>query len=158
MASTKFLNAMHIVNIANSTNLAAAEDMYNGNIAGDVISLKNADKALFFIQQLANAGGNASVEVYACDDVAPTTTVPVSFMYKEIFTDVQGAMIEAKVLVTSTAANNAYMIEVDAAVLREQGYDYVQLFCTEKTSAAVDGAIFGLIVDKRFSTLGTQLT
>ena len=159
MPSTEFLSNAHVFNVANSTNLAAAEDMYNANIAGDVISLKNAQKAVFMIQQLANgSGGNASVYVRACDDATPSNTSNVTFYYKEVFTDVQGTITESQCLVTSTAANCAYMIEVDAAEVQEKGYDYVQLYITEKTNAAVDGCIFGFIIEKRFSALGTQLT
>ena len=158
MPSTEFLTNAHVVNVADHTSIAAAEDMYNANIAGDVISLKNAQKAIFMIQQLTNAGGNGSVYIRACDDVTPTNTTTVTFYYKEVFTDVQGTITETKCLVTSTARNCAYMIEVDAEEIREQGYDYVQLYITEKTNAAVDGAVFGFIIDKRFSALATQLT
>ena len=81
--SEKFLENNRVVHAAPVALLAVGSDMWNGAGAAvlncEVMSLKNADGAVFIIPISEGATGTASVRICACDDVTPTTTVAVSF-------------------------------------------------------------------------------
>jgi hypothetical protein len=150
---TDFMENHHLVHVAPSTVIAACEDIFNGNPATDVISLKNAGGAVFFVQTNANgSGGNATIQVYSCDDATPTNTVPIAFKYRQVeAADTERPISDATSagFATSTGANILYVIEVDA---RDSylSYNYVQLKATEKTNQAVDGSIFGFLDNLRY--------
>lgn len=158
---TDFLEKNHVIHVAPNSLVAANEDIFNGDPASDVISLKNASGAVFIIATSANAGGNATVQVYSCDDTTPTTTTPVAFKYRRVAAaDTQGAVSDATSagFLTSTGANFVYVVEVDAQDL--SGTDsYCQLKCSEKTNAAVDGGIVGFLTGLRYpeDSLATQV-
>ena len=159
----KFLEHAHIVHAAPAALIAANEDIWNGDVATDVISMANAKSCVFMIIQ--NAGtGSASVQIFACSTVTPTATAAISFSYKRITAgDTHGATTETKLLRTTggaTGSNCIYVIEVDAAKLAEHGYKYVQLDATEASNFPVDGAIVAFLMGLRSAedALGTQLT
>jgi hypothetical protein len=159
---TDFLENNHVIHVAPNTLVAANEDIFNGSPASDVISLKTASGAVFIIATNANAGGNATVQVYSCDDVTPTNTVPIAFKYRRVTAaDTQGAISDATSagFLTSTGANMVYIIEVDARDSYD-GYSYCQLKCTENTDAAVDGAIVGFRTGLRYpqNSVATAVT
>ena len=159
----KMIERCHLVQSVTSGEQAAGEDMYNGNIVSDVVSMRNAETATWIIQQLAGVTGTATIEIFACDDVTPTNTSAISFYYKRITSgDTQGATTETKALRTTAGADQCYLIEVDAAKLAEVGaYGYVQLRATEADNSPVDGTIIGPILSGLRSAedaLGTQLT
>jgi hypothetical protein len=146
-----FLEHNHPIHIAPKANQAAGEDMFNGNIASDVISLENAHGAVFIVTTLSNAGGTASCRVLACDDTTPTATVAVSFRFKAIEApDTLNSQGESKAYQTSTAHDMVYVFEVDAAKLAEQGYKYCQFEAVEDDDAAVDGSVVGFLTGLRY--------
>jgi len=160
---TDFMERNHVIHVAPNTVIAANEDIFNGSPASDVISLAEADGAVFMIITSANAGGNASIYVYACDDVTPTNTTPIAFNYRTVTAaDTLGTITAATSagFLTTTGANVIYLIEVDAQELAASGYGYCQLKCTEVTDAAVDGAIVGFLTGLSYkqASLGTQVT
>ena len=141
---TNFLENNKIIHCAPVATIASAENCGATSMACDVMSLANADGAVFVHVTMTNAGGNSTLYVCACDDTTPTTSVVVSFRYKTI--QAPNTILstgESKGLLTSTAANIIYVLEVDAAKVAEQGYEYVQLVGVETTAQAVDGAIVG---------------
>lgn len=157
----RFLKSTHPVHVGPNTVLAANEDIFNGNIAGDVVSLKNAGAAIITVITNANAGGNATLRILACDDTTPTTTVPIAFRYRQIESpDTQRPVSDATSagFATSTGANIIYQIEVDPVEVAEQGYEYFQFIATEKTNAAVDGAVFCELVDIAYVKDGGMTT
>ena len=161
----KFLEHTHIVHGQLAAAIAAAEDMYNGGISGDVVSMENAESAVFFVVQLAGATGSASIQIFACDDTTPSNTSAISFKYKRITSgDTQGATTETKLLRTTAGADQAYAIEVEAAKLAEiTSFDakYIQFDATEAANDPVDGLVFGPVLMGLRSAedaLGTQLT
>lgn len=158
---TNILETLHPVHCAPSGTIAANEDIYNGSPASDVVSLADAQGAAFLIIQNANgSGGNAYVNVQACDDTTPSNTTNMSFHYRSIeAADTLGNISEAKSFATSTAADMAYVVEVDAAEA-PAGYPYCRLKLTEKTNQPVDGAVFGFLTGLRYKEagLGTQVT
>lgn len=162
MAKSNFLERMHAVHSHPSTVVAACEDMMDTTTASDVISMKNAQTAVFLIIQCANAGGASKVTVNACSDTTPTTTEACSFSYRMITAadthgDVTGATTTG--FTTSTGANIVYYIEVDRQDLISSGYEYVQLATSETTNAAVDGAITCFLTNLRYADLtATQVS
>ena len=157
----KFLEHAHIVHAAPAAVIAANEDIYNGDIASDIISMANAESAVFMIIQNSGVTGSASVQIFACDDVTPTNTSAISFKYKRITSgDTHGATTESVLLRTTAGADQIYVIEVEAAKLAETGYGYVQLSATEAVDSPVDGAVVAFLMGLRSAedALGTQLT
>lgn len=158
----KFLEFCHFVQSVTSGEQAAGEDVYNGGIDSDVVSMKNAESALWIVNQLAGATGAASIQIFACDNVTPSNTSAISFYYKRITSgDTHGATTETKLLATTAGENQMYAIEVPAAKLAEVGYEFVQLSLTEKTNNPVDGGVIGPILGGLRSAedvLATQLT
>ena len=158
---TNFMENNWVVHVAPAAVIAAAEDINAGNAHGDVMSLKNADGAVFMQITLGNAGGNATLYVTASDDAAGTTTVPVSFRYKTI--QAPNTILstgESKGLLTSTAGDIVYVLEVDASKVAEQGYEFVQFSAVEVGGAAVNGSSIGFLTGLRYKedNIGTQVT
>ena len=146
---TKFLEHCHIVHGYPNATIPAAEDVFAGNsgdVLSDVVNMENAASAIFIIT-LTSGTGTASIQILAADDVTPSNTSAVSFLYKAITApDTQGATTETKTLVAGAASDMIYVCEVDAIKLAEVGYGYVQLQALEKSNFAVDGAITGPIL------------
>ncbi|MBT8489649.1 MAG: hypothetical protein KJN62_01235, partial [Deltaproteobacteria bacterium] len=106
----KFLEYSHIVHAAPAAIIAANEDIYNGGIASDVISMANAESCVFMIIQNAGVTGSASVQIFACSTVTPTATSAISFKYKRITSgDTHGATTETKLLRTTAGADQIYV-------------------------------------------------
>jgi hypothetical protein len=163
------IELIHPVHCGNSSFVAANEDIFNGNPATDVISLKNAQGVLFVIAMNANAGsGAATITVEACDDVTPSYQTEIPFPYQLISTtDIPGTLTAA----TSTGvasigtANTMLLVQVDAAVVASAsvnstyGNEFVRMQCTESQSDAIDGAIMAFLFGLRYSPLtATQIS
>ena len=139
-----FLENNHVIHVAPAAVIAANEDIGEGAGAAsiilcDVVSMKNADGAVFICTTNANAGGAISFAILAASNSAAAATTPISFRYKTITApDTIVASGETKDLLTSTGADYVYVMEVDAAKVAEQGYEYVQCVGTEQTDAAID--------------------
>lgn len=163
MTNDEFLHKTHPVAFTNAM-IAAAEDMFNGDPASDVINMRDATNAVFIITTLANAGGNAAITVLACDDTVPTNTSAIPFSYRLCTApNTLGAITRATTsgFTTSTSANITYLVEVNQADLHDSGYGYIQLKCTEDTDAAVDGSICCFLTGLTHNTkdgIGTQVT
>jgi hypothetical protein len=157
-----FLEHFHPVHAFPKAIIAANEDIFNGDPASDVISMENAQTAVFLI--INNSGiGNATIEVFACDDTTPTTTTAISFLVRSISAaDTQvDALTESKAFLTSTGMDMIYIVEVDQAKVNEvSGRKYVQLRCAEVTNQPVDGAIAAFLTGMRYTEddPGTQVT
>ena len=166
--SDKFLENNYVVHVAPLSVIAAGGDMWDGpggggtgNFNSDVMSMANADGAVFIAATMVNGTGNASVRICACDDTTPTTTVAVSFRYMAIQApNTILATGEATSYLTSTAADIVYVFEVDAAKIAEQGYEYVYFNSDEVTNAAVEGSVVGFLTGLRYKEddIGTQVT
>ena len=163
---TNFLENNHVVHVAPVAQIATTDDLWDGDGAGgttilntDVLSLANADGAVFIIPTTVNATGTASVRICACNNTTPSTTVAVSFRYRIISApDTLVASGEATSYLTSTAADMVYIFEVDAAKVAEQGYEYVYLNADEVAGADTEGAVIGFLTGLRYKEddIGTQ--
>lgn len=162
------IERIHPVHAGNSSFVAANEDIFNGNPATDVISLKNAQGVLFIIAMNANAGsGAATITVEACDNVTPSNTTAIAFRYQLISTvDIPGTLTAcASTGVSVGTANTIMLIEVDAATVAAASVnstynnEFVRLQATETQSDAVDGAILAFLFGLRYSPLtATQIS
>jgi len=162
--SERFLENNHVVHVATKAVLATNADLSEavGKVLDcDVMSLKNADGAVFICTVSANAGGALTFVVAACDDASATTSANISFRYMTIKApDTIEAVGEATSFLTSIGADYVYVFEVDAAKVAEQGYEFVQLVGTEATDAAAEGAVVGWLTGLRYKEddIGTQVT
>lgn len=146
----KFLEHTHIVHAAPEATIAANEDMFNGGIDSDVISMENAKSCVFLVIINMATTGSASIQILAADDVTPTNTSAISFRYKQITgPDTQGNTTETKTLVAGAASDLIYAIEADAAKLAELGYGYIQFQAQEKSNHPVNGAVCAFLMGLR---------
>jgi hypothetical protein len=162
---SNFLENNHVIHVAPVASVTTNADLGDGAAGAillcDVMSLKNADGAVFIVTTSANAGGAMSLIVAACDDILATTTVAVSFKYMTITApDTIAAVGESVQFLTSTGADYVYVLEVDASKVAEQGYEFVRLVGTEATNAAIEGAVVGFLTGLRYKedNIGTQVT
>jgi hypothetical protein len=131
-----------------SAEVAANEDIFNGNPASDVIRLSENDEILFIIHKSAGAVGTATITVESCDDVTPTTHTAIPFKYRAMTTNgTWGAVTAAAAtgFTTTAGANQMYIVSVKANQLVE-GHQFVRLVATEVVDAACDGAILAVLV------------
>ena len=143
---------MQDVRAFTSTQIAASEDMFNGDPASDVISLSQHRGIVFTITKYAGATGTADITVESCDDVTPTTTTAVAFRYRATTGATPGAWTAAAAagFTTTAGANQSYEIVVLAEGL--SGTDqFVRLQCTENADSPCDGAISAKLFGPRFA-------
>jgi len=162
---TNFLENNHVIHVAPVATVATNADLAEGVGANiclcDVVSLKNADGAVFICAISSNAGGSCTFTILAASTAAAAATTPVSFRYKTIQApDTIAATGETKALASSDGIDYVYVMEVDAAKVAEQGYEFVQLVATEGVDAAMEGGIVGFLTGLRYKEddIGTQVT
>ena len=134
-----------------STEVPAAEDVFNGDPTSDVLSMANHRSMMLVITKYAGATGTAVVTVESCDDTTPTTATPVAFRYRVITGTTPGAWTAATSagFTTTAGANNSFQI----AVLSEglSGTDkFVRFVCTEGVDSPCDGALQVFAMESRF--------
>jgi len=161
---TNFLENNHIVHAVTLATLTAGNDLWAGVAAQldtDVMSMKNADGAVWIIPISEGGTHTASVRICACDDTTPTTTVAVSFRYAKIQApDTIEATGESTAYLTTFEDNCVYVFEVDAAKVAEQGYEFVYLNSVEVAGGDAEGTITGFLTGLRYKEddIGTQVT
>ena len=144
-----FLEQTHIVHACPISIVPAAEDVFGGDIASDVINMENA-KSCVFIITLGGGTGSATIEIVAASTNTAAATTAISFNYKQITApDTQGATTEAKSVVCGAASDTIFIIEASAAKLAETGYGYIQLVATEKVAFPKDGSIMAFLMGLR---------
>ena len=163
--STNFLENNHVIHVAPVASVATNADLGDGAAGAillcDVISLKNADGAVFICTTSANAGGAISFVMAAASTITATATTPVSFRYKTITApDTIEASGETKELLTSIGTDFVYVMEVDAAKVAETGYEFLQCVGLQATNNAIEGAVVGFLTGLRYKEddIGTQVT
>ena len=125
--------------------LAAVADAFAATVSSDVVSMKDAIAATFWLHKAVGATGTSTITVEACDDTVPTTTSAIAFKYRaNTATDVWGALTNATSsgFATTAGSNQNYEITVDADQLANSGYGYVRLKCVEVVDSPVLGGIF----------------
>lgn len=148
-----FLERHHAVNCFNSSFIAANEDIFNGNPAGDIVNMSDWNRATFIIQKGAGATGRATLTVESCDDTTPTTATAVPFKYRSCTTgDTFSAWTQATAsgFQTTAGANQVYEISVEGKDLSGSN-KYARLKCTESVDDPCDGGIICILTEPRYS-------
>jgi len=128
-------------------------DAFTGTVYSDVVSMRNHKTCEFIIFKGVGTTGTSTVTVQACDNTTPDTRSAVAFRYQACTTkDTWGDMTEcANTGFTLTAGSaQLYRIFVDASVLGEVGYEFVQLKLVESVDAAVLAGILIQLHEPRF--------
>jgi len=140
---------LHFVNA-----LPPVADAFATTTNSDVINVIG-EGLLFVIQKGVGTTGTATITVEACDDVTPTTTAAVAFLYRtNTGTDVWSDWTRATTsgFTTTAGSNHLYQVYVEAAELAGEGtdgYGYARLVSTEVVDDPVLGGILAAIVNPR---------
>lgn len=127
-------------------------DAFTGTVSSDIFECWGQG-AFFLRHDGAGATGTSVVTVDACDDITPSNTTAVRFIYRVCTTgDTWGAWTQATStgFTTTAGANQMYQIYVDAAVLGETGYGYVRATFTESVDNPVTGGVLCAVVGLRY--------
>ena len=131
----------------------AHEDLFNGNLTTDIISLANYGGAIFILAKGPGATGTATITVESCDDTSGTTTTAVAFNYAVCTSGNTWGNITAATssgFVTTAGANQAYAIEIRDDQL--SGTDkYVRAVFTETANDPVDGAVISIGMGPKYA-------
>ncbi len=148
----RFLEQHKIVHAFDSAIIAANEDIFNGDPAGDVIHMDHYRECTYIITKNAGAVGTATITIESCDDTTPSTTTAVAFKYRKVEDpDTHGAWTDATSagFTTAAEADCVYEVVVYADGLNSTD-EYQRMQCTEVANAAVDGAIVAILTDYRY--------
>lgn len=141
-------NLYHVVNA-----LPPVADAFAGTKYTDIINMKNYEHISFIIQCGVGATGTATVTVEACDDVVPSNTEAIPFVYQECVSgDTFGAITKATTagFTTSAASNKMYKIDVDAEALASSGYGYIRLKSVEVADDPVLGGVLAILTEAKY--------
>ena len=144
----------HVVNA-----IPPVADVEATSFDSDVVNCQGGG-VLFIYHTGVNAGGDSTITVEACDNVTPSTTAVVPFVYRScVATDVWGDWTAATTagFTSSQVSNAMHQIYVDGAELAEEGYGYVRLSATEDTNAAVLGGVLAIVIDGRYEAAPATL-
>lgn len=150
--SGRLFQDIHVVNVGNSSFIAANEDFLAGTVNTDVVNLGKYDKALWIIQKGAGVTGATVVTVDSCDTVVPGTATAVAFNYwtcttGDTWSDMNTAT--AAGFTTTAGANQLYAIEINSSELSGAN-QFARLTCTESTNDPCDGSIVCIMGGARF--------
>ena len=147
-----------------TSGLVPVADCFDGGASTDVVECRSASGVLFLIFEGNSTGGTTTgtVTIDACDDVTPTNTTAVAFMYRSSTTfDTWGAWTQATAtgFVMPTGDNQMHQVFVPASELAEEGYGYVRLTVAETVNDPVVAAVLIAVVDPRYQpAASTMLT
>ncbi len=130
---------------------APVADAYDGDPATDVVEA-TGEGVLFIIQEGVGTTGTVVVTIEACDDVTPTTTAAVPFVYRtNTSSDTWSGWTSATTsgFTTTAGSSHIYQCYVDAAELAEEGYGYVRMQLTEGVDSPVLAGVLAMVVNPR---------
>ena len=145
-------SALTEMNIYHAGIVTANEDIYNGNMTTDVISLANYGGAVFVLVEGAGGTGTAVITIESCDDTTPTTTTAVAYNYTVCTSGNTWGSITAATsagFTTTAGTNQAYAMEIRADELSGTN-KYVRMVATESANDPVDGAGLVILVDPKY--------
>ena len=145
-------SALTELNIYHAGVVTANEDIFNGTMTTDIVSLANYGGAVFVIVKGAGGTGTAVITVESCDDTSATTSTAVAFNYAVCTSGNTWGSITAATasgFTTTAGANQSYAIEIRADEL--SGTDkYVRMVATESANDPCDGAGLVILVDPKY--------
>jgi len=135
--------------------IAPNADFAAGTVNTDVFEVQG-EGAGFLVWYGTNGNVGASTfTVEACDDVTPTNTTAVAFMYRVSTTfDTWGDWTQATAagITVGGSADSMWEIYVPASELASEGYAYVQADMVETVAQAADGMVLAYVVNPRYRT------
>lgn len=135
---------------------APVADFGDGGFNTDIVSMKNTEHCAFLVVMGANAGGALTFTVDACSTVGAAATTQIPFYYSslqgtadpvttDVWTDVAYQATAATGVLMTTAAYQTYLIEVNASMVMNAGYEFVRLTAAETTNAAITGGVYAIL-------------
>lgn len=164
-----FLINHHLPQVVTSSEQAAGEDMFNGNITTDVYNGSAWEGSIFTVIKLAGAVGTATVTCESCSAADGSNNTAVAFRYRKAttpdtftaWTDVtsSGQTIAAgadEIWEFAIAHSDGYKGTSTAPV----NYQYFRWVATEVDGTAVDGTAFVMLIGPKYGheIPGTVLT
>jgi hypothetical protein len=143
------------------TGIAAVADAFASTVSSDVINVRG-EGILFVLHNGVGVTGTSTLTVEACDDVTPTTTVAVEFIYRtNTASDTWSAWTKATTagFTTTAGSNHIYQIYCTAQQLASEGttgYGYARLKAVEVVDSPVLGGILAAVVNPRHAPVGTS--
>lgn len=152
----KLVDKLHAVPV-----LYPVADAFSGTVNTDILEV-DAEGVLFVITKGVGTTGTSTITVDACDDVTPTNTTAVAFMYRTSTTpDTWSAWTQATTtgFTTTAGSNQMYEIYCDASELGAEGYAYARLTAVEVVDAAVLGGVNAYLINPNYAVVpATVLT
>ena len=142
-----------------NSEIAACEDMFNGNPASDVIDMGQYGELSLVITKFAGATGTATITVLSCDDTTPTTTTGVAYRYRITTGTTPGDWADAAAagFTTTAGANQVYEISILSNELSGDN-QFVRFVMTESANDPVDGCVQVFGHRGRFGGTGLDTT
>ena len=144
---------LHWVNVGNSSFVASAADIFNGNPSSDIVSMENHNDVYFLLAKGAGATGTATITVGSCDTTVPGTATAVPFEYRaQTSADTWGewTAAEAAGFTTTAGANQMYQIHIKGSDLSGTN-KFVRLTATEVVNSPCEGYILAAMASPRFT-------
>lgn len=138
----------HIVKV-----LDPVADAFASTPTTEVINMENWGHIQFIVYKGVGTTGTSTITVEACDDVTPSNTSAVAFMYQAITTgDTEGAPTAATTagFTTTAGSSQLYKIDVDADALAASGYHYIRLKAVESVDSPVVGCILAILTEGKY--------
>jgi len=134
-------------------------DAFAGTVTSDVVNAIG-EGVLWVIHKGVGATGTSTITVLACDDVTPTTSAAVAFMYRtntsgDTWSDWTRATTAG--FTTTAGSSQMYQVYVEATEIGAEGYGYAQLKAVEVANDPVLGGITCAIVNPRYSEVDSSL-
>jgi hypothetical protein len=153
MKNGRLFQGIHPVHCCKAANIAANEDIFNGDPASDVLDLSKYGNVMFLIVKSTGATGTATVTVESCDDATPSTATAVPFKYwtnttGDTWSDMKSAT--ASGFTTTAGADQMYAIEISAEALSTTD-QHVRLQLTEVVDSPCDGAVLAIAGNPRYA-------
>lgn len=133
------------------TGLDPVADALAGTVTSDVINASHAHAVTFIIHKGVGATGTSTITVEACDDVVPTNTSAIPFMYQACTatgtSDIFAAFTRATStgFLTTAGSGQIYVISVDCDQLANSGYKFVRLKAVESVDSPVLCGILAIL-------------
>lgn len=128
-------------------------DALSGAVATDVIKALG-EGVLWEITKGIGATGTSTITVLSADDVTPSNSVAVAFMYRISTTpDVWGDWIQATAtgFVTTVGSSQMYQVYANAQTLAANNYGYAQLIATEVVDSPVAAGVNAYVENLRYA-------
>ena len=133
--------------------LAQDADAFAGTVYTDVFKVLG-EGAVFVVWYGANASlGASTMTVVACDDVTPSNSTAVAFMYRYSTTfDTWSAWAQATTagITVGGSSDSMWEIYVPASEFATEGYAYCRGAFVESTNQEADGVVLAGVVNPSY--------